>query len=232
VSPVTGGSAASGCVVWLASTEQFRNSHIGILSESEMRRREAYVREPDRVRFTLGAALLRLAAARELAVEPTRVPIDRACPECGKPHGKPRLPGTGLHVSVSHSEQVVGVAVTSLAEVGVDVEAVGTGEVVETLRHTCLDPEEPVRERADFYTYWCRKESVVKATGDGLRIPLTKVRVSPANEPARLVSYAGSVLTAVVADIDVGPGYRGAVTVLTGDDLAVDVRGAEALLDG
>lgn len=229
---MTGGSAASGCLVWLASLEMLRRAHASVLDVSELRRRAAYLREPDRRRFTLGAALLRLAAARELRVAPTRVPIDRTCSDCGRPHGKPRLADTGLHVSVSHSAALVGVALTGLADVGIDVEAVGPGEISETLRLACLDAEEPMRGRDDFYTYWCRKESVVKATGDGLRVPLTQVRVSPADEPARLLSYAGSVLAAAVTDIDVGPSYRGAVTVLDRDSLAVDVRSAQALLEG
>jgi 4'-phosphopantetheinyl transferase len=45
----------------------------------------------------------------------------RACPTCGKPHGRPTLPGTGLSVSVSHSGEWAVVAFAPV-EVGVDVE--------------------------------------------------------------------------------------------------------------
>jgi 4'-phosphopantetheinyl transferase len=225
-------STANGCVVWLARLEMLRGAHVELLDGSELRRRSRYAREPDRVRFTLGGVLLRLAAAKELSVAPADVPVDRTCSQCGEPHGKPRLPGTTLYVSASHAQDVVGVAVTSVADVGIDVEAVGPLEVDDNLRDLCLAPEEPMRGRDDFFTYWCRKESVVKATGDGLRVPLTQVKVSAANEPARLISYPGRVLAASIADIDVGPGYRGAVTVLAdnADSLTVEVRDAGGLL--
>lgn len=229
---MTRGSAADRCVVWLADLSLLRPTHVALLDEAETRRRAAYLRDPDRARFTLGAALLRLAAAEALGVPPGRVSIDRSCPDCGRPHGKPRLAGTGWYASVSHSATMVSVAITGLGEIGIDVEAVGTGEVSESLRRTCLHAQEPIRRFEDFYVYWCRKESVVKATGDGLRVPLPQVRVSAADQPAHLLSYAGRDLSAAIADVDVGPGYRCAVTVLTRGDLAVDVRGAAALLDG
>jgi 4'-phosphopantetheinyl transferase len=220
------------CVVWLARLGMLRDTHAGLLDPSETGRRSRYAREHDRVRFALGAVLLRLAAARELGVAAAEVRVDRSCEQCGEPHGKTRLPGTALFASVSHSEQVVGIAMTCVADVGLDVEAVGSAPIDESLRDACLAPEEPLRGRDDFFTYWCRKESVVKATGDGLRVPLTQVRVSAADEQARLLSYAGTTLAATVSDIDIGVGYRGAVTVLTGDadSLALEVRDAGELL--
>jgi 4'-phosphopantetheinyl transferase len=207
--------------VWLADPGYARNTVL--LDSIELARREAYRREVDRDRFTTGALLLRLAIAASTGTPADRVVVDRRCSGCGKPHGKPQLPGTGLHVSVSHSGRWVAVAVTEAGPVGVDVEEIRDNDTT-GLAELCLAPAETVREPRDFFTYWCRKESVVKATGDGLRMPLAKVVVSRADEPARLIAYPGADIPAAsMADLEVGAGYAGAVTVLAAGGVELDI---------
>jgi 4'-phosphopantetheinyl transferase len=93
-----------------------------------------------------------------------------------------------------------------------------------------LDPQEPINQPEDMLTYWCRKESVVKATGDGLRVLMREVVVSPAESPARLIRYPGRELVAWMTDLDLGPSYAAALTVLTAGSVTVDLRSAEALV--
>jgi hypothetical protein len=50
------------------------------------------------------------------------VVVDRSCPSCGRHHGRPHLPGTGLDVSISHSGATVAVAVSNAGPVGVDAQ--------------------------------------------------------------------------------------------------------------
>ena len=88
--------ADSVCVVWLADIQLAGPGHHALLNDVERARRDQYLRADDRTRFTLAAALLRLVAAEEAGLHPTDVLIDRTCERCGRPHGKPRLPGTGL----------------------------------------------------------------------------------------------------------------------------------------
>lgn len=215
--------------VWLADVSMLRPAHLLLLSSVEKARQSAYKRAADSARFTVAAALLRLAAATEIGAAPTSILIDRACACCGAPHGKPRITGADLHVSVSHSGRKVAVALTRAAPIGVDVEAISHADVDE-LQRFCLTANEPVNRLAEFYCYWCRKESVVKATGDGLRVPLTEVLVSPAEEPARLVSYCGGPMAATMVDLPVGPRYAGAATVLAGGDTDLAMLDAGALL--
>jgi 4'-phosphopantetheinyl transferase len=138
-----------------------------------------------------------------------------------------------VHVSVSHSGDRVAVAATAAAPVGVDVERVRELRLAELGAQT-LGPGEWATDLAEFFTYWARKESAVKATGDGLSVPLSGVLVSRPDEPARLLGYrARPDLVATMRDLDPGPGYAAAVTVLAGepwqviehtaDDLLVDV---------
>jgi len=202
------------CTVWLADTRQARPGHAALLDDRERGRRAALRHPVDRARFTLAAALLRLAVAGAVGGSPGAVRVERTCPDCGAPHGRPRLPGTGLHASVSHSAGRVVVALSAAAPVGVDVERVRSGPDVAALARTVLAAGEPLGAPAELFTYWCRKEAVVKATGEGLRVPLGEVVVGPARQPARLVSYRGAPLAAALADLPAGPGYAAAVAVL------------------
>lgn len=215
--------------VWLADLRAERAAHHALLDPVEQRRRAAYARDVDRSRFTVAAALLRLVAARECGMPPEAVRVERRCPRCPAPHGKPRLVDTLLHVSVSHSEERVAVAVTRAAPIGVDVEHVRRADIA-GLAEAVLADDEPLTRPEEFFVYWCRKEAVVKATGDGLCTPLRAVRVSPAREPARLLSYRGGPVPCALADLDVGSGYAGAVAVLTDRPLRVRIRDGAALL--
>ena len=219
------------CVVWIAGVGMDGPSHSAVLNEAEMARSVAFVKAIDRSRFTLGAALLRLVVARQMGLHPSDVLVDRTCERCGKPHGKPQLPGTGLHASVSHSHHLVGVALTHVAPVGLDIEAIAVSRVSDWLVQECINADEPLQRPEDFFTYWCRKESVVKATGDGLYVPLNKVVVSPANEPPCLVSYQGRRLSVTIKDIDLDKAYAGAISLLGDVDVDVSVRCAADIFD-
>lgn len=217
--------------VWVADISLLRPCHTLLLDETENARRSAYRRADDRARFTVAAALLRLVLAAELRICAAAVPIDRTCTDCGRPHGKPRIVDHDVHVSVSHSGAKVAVGLTYVAPIGLDVEMISS-RAVEGLEPFYLTPHEPVQQPEDFFTYWCRKESAVKATGDGMRTPLAEVRVSPANHPARLVSYRGRPLVAAIEDLPVGAGYAGAVSVLAPGDLELVVADAAPLFTG
>ena len=120
------------------------------------------------------------------------------------------------------------VALTGAGPVGIDVEA-RAGDRASAVARYFLAEDEPVDQVGDALTYWCRKESVVKATGEGLRAPLREVVVSPANAPARLVRYRGGSMSAQMADLAVGEGYVAAVTVLTAAEVRIGICPAGVL---
>jgi 4'-phosphopantetheinyl transferase len=217
------------CRVWFADIASLRPVHLALLDGVERRRRERYVQAADKARFTVAAALLRLVVEAETGIAVDRVRIDRTCPKCAEPHGKPQIVGADVHVSISHSGDKVALALTRAAAVGVDVEAVADRDVT-GLARTVLAPAEPIHRTEDFYTYWCRKEAVVKATGAGLQVPLIEVVVSPADTPARLVSYRGAALECSLSDLPVGPGYAAAVAVLAEGRLGVQIHDASVML--
>jgi 4'-phosphopantetheinyl transferase len=130
-------------------------------------------------------------------------------------------------VSITHSGQWAGVAVTAAGPVGLDVEQISARFSIESLSRMVLSPqEEPVTE-AGFYVYWTRKEAILKATGDGLREAMTKLTVSAPGEPARLLDAAGRpdlVELTQLQDLAPGAGYAAAAAVLSPLPLLVSQR--------
>lgn len=227
------------CRVWWADPRQEAIDELtSVLDERELERASRFHREQDRRRFLTGAWLLRRVVALELGMTPRDVPVERRCPDCSKPHGKPKIGGTSpsLHVSVSHSGNRVAVAVTTAGPLGVDVQELPSGPV-EEFAQCALSPGEtaalyalPERQRhAAFTTLWVRKEAVLKATGHGLRIPPDQVEVSAPGLPPSLLSWSLEIPPASVQmrDLDPGPGYVGAVAVLT-DSCLIKVTGSYA----
>jgi len=122
----------------------------------------------------------------------------------------------GLEVSVSHSGALVVIAATSAGRVGVDVERLRPIDHV-LLREAICGPAEASSQLgpASFFTLWTRKESVLKATGVGLALPMAEVGVTAPDQAPRLLSYAGEEsITSEMADVRPSAGYVGAVTVL------------------
>jgi 4'-phosphopantetheinyl transferase len=217
------------CRVWVADVAWGRPQHDSLLDPVERSRAEAYVQPIDRARFVLGVALLKQAVAQAEGVAPETVMVDRRCAVCGEQHGAPLVRGSNLHVSVAHSGERVVAAITPVGAVGVDVEARAMRAVMPKTRDV-LAPSEVMSQSDDFFTYWCRKESVLKATGAGMTVSMLDVVVSPASEPARLVSYEGNALPAFVADLDLDTNYAGALTILSTDETSVEVASARSLL--
>lgn len=89
---------------------------------------------------------------------------------------KPFLKNTPLAFSIAHSEDLVLCAITSEAQLGVDVEYIKQIDI--TIFQDQFNPAEWKNIQADaslhaFYNYWTRKESIIKADGRGLQIPLS-----------------------------------------------------------
>ena len=198
--------------VWWAEVSQARDESAADLDEVEQGRWAAYRRDEDRARFLLGVTMVRRLLGARFSLPPAKVRLDRTCPDCGKPHGKVRA--EGVELSVTHSGDLVGVAVTD-HPVGLDVEKVAPRLDVDGVAQLALTPEEiqelnrydGIEKVRAFMTYWTRKEAVVKATGEGLRADLRAVAATPV--PATPVAASPAATDAVVAaDAVVGDGMQ------------------------
>ncbi|MET8051102.1 MULTISPECIES: 4'-phosphopantetheinyl transferase family protein [unclassified Streptosporangium] len=223
---------AAECHVWWADPRDHPIDTIArVLSPTEQDRAARYRREGDRHRFITGGWLLRTAAATYLGVSPAAVPVIRSCPRCNKPHGKPQVTHTGLHVSVSHAGNRVAVALSTAGPVGVDVEAIPTTPPEELSRRALSSAERAAladlpahAQNAAFIRLWVCKEAALKATGHGLSIPPGQVHISyPHTNPA-LVSWPlrdtppGNVRLHLLKPV---PGYHAAVAIISTETVTI-----------
>jgi len=99
------------------------------------------------------------------------------------PFGKPALSAvhhSSLQFNVSHSGDVILVALARGRELGVDVEQMRTGFAIDAVAARFFSPNEcralaaiaPESRCEAFYSCWTRKEAYLKARGEGLSLPL------------------------------------------------------------
>ena len=236
------------CHVWWATLTHCAAWHTRLLNPTETARLRSYRRPADRDRFTVGVALTRLVLGAQLGVAPEAVPIDRTCARCGAAHGRPHLAtSAAIDFSVSHSGDVIALAITASEaggagkRVGLDVELMDATTASEAPVDVVLSAAEHLSYRAldaaarpaAFYRYWVRKEAVLKATGDGLAVPMTHLTMSAPDQPPRLTAWQGRPdFPALVSmhDLAARPGYLAALA-LVGSDAAVICHDAADLLN-
>jgi len=187
--------------VWWAVPAQARVAHDALLSPDDLERRARLRRADDRDRLTVAYALARLVLARHLGAVAEDIRFERTCLHCGGAHGKPRVAGDaqGLRFSLSHSGDRVALGVLRGAELGVDVEQLKPDLDLDALAGATLAGDEAAElarvGAADrtlaFLTYWTRKEAVLKATGEGLQVPLKHLTVSGLGTPPELRAWTG-----------------------------------------
>ena len=141
-----------------------------VLDDSERARAAAFLSQRDRQQYTVAHGALRILAARELQVTPSALRWDP-----GR-YGKPELaaPWSGLSTSLSHSADLVAVAIAVGRAVGVDIQHLVPRLDVVAMSARFYPPAEAAyvatgrdaSARADRFTrLWSRKEAVVKAAG-------------------------------------------------------------------
>jgi len=205
-----------------------------LLSPSENERFDSYRNDADRRRFLTGRTLARFVLAEQLDMPAARIEFDATCADCGKPHGPPRLAGSELVFSITHSGERVGLALCHDAAVGLDVEGTNRN-VTDRLLSYALNRTElatfdglPSVERAGrFFTYWVRKEAVMKATGRGLELPLRRITLAGSAGQPRLIDSGDPTVppeTTRLADLSPGSGYAAALAVLATSELTVHER--------
>ena len=178
--------------VWRASVSLLRHAASSlerILSGDEIGMARRFKIPLLRERYTVAHGILRQIVGFYLNVEPNSLVFAR------KEFGKPFLVHHDwLRFNLSHSNDIVLIALANEHEVGIDVEYIRYDiDVLELAGHAFSDNEmaalrtvPPHLLRRAFFACWTRKEAYLKATGQGLAIPLKAfdVSVSPEQPPA------------------------------------------------
>lgn len=141
------------------------------LSAAERERASKYFRPVDALRHTLGRGILRHALSRLMDLPASDIVFEIE-PAAGKPYvtGAPAF-------NVSHSGDLVLVALGREGRIGVDVEAVRPVPDLESVARTSFTRDEvdalfrfPAGETRTlaFFRGWTRKEAMLKALGHGI----------------------------------------------------------------
>jgi 4'-phosphopantetheinyl transferase len=167
--------------------------------------------------------MTRLFLAETEDTEPEAILIDRTCPRCGEPHGKPKALNSEWEFSVTHSGDYVVVAFCHGLPVGIDLEAAAVNRS-QTTWSAVLTPREldslqaidPALQHRAFLRYWTRKEAILKCLGVGLTIEPQQLEVSSPTEAPAIVAMPrelGSEAVVRLYDVDFLPGHVGALAV-------------------
>ena len=186
-----------------------------VLDDGERARAAAFLSERDQQRFTVAHGALRILAGHELNARPG------AFAWIPGRYGKPQLapPWSALHTSLSHSGDMIAVAIGTGRPVGVDIQHLEPGLDMAGLSARFFPPDEAgyvaagrgARARADRFAHlWARKEAVVKAAG-GRLWPNLKIAVHGRD----VVACAEPAGSHRVADVPAPAAFRAAVA-LTG----------------
>ena len=95
---------------------------------------------------------------------------------------KPFLGNSSIQFNISHSKDLIVCAISSLGDIGVDVEKINELNIDDfkdqfsSLEYRRIHNSKSVLE--SFYEHWTQKEAIVKAHGSGLNIPLNTFEIN------------------------------------------------------
>jgi 4'-phosphopantetheinyl transferase len=210
-----------------------RGVFIALLDRGERRRAAQFSRERDRNVFVEGHAITRLVLGGCLGVPPAALRFRYG------PFGKPELAEgpPDLRFNLTQSADRGMLAMSLGRHVGIDLEREQPIDVL-TIARQFFSPAEYAalcavsasRRLSAFYRCWTRKESFVKALGDGLSCPLASFDMS-------LEENGSSLLLACRTSTDAGrwrtitvPAENGYAAALTVEGRDWRMVGAEASL--
>jgi len=197
--------------------------HRSALSSDEVARASRFHFDTDRARFELCRTALRFLLGRYQSIPPREIRFTYSA--AGKPELAADQNPQALRFNVSHSDNTALIAIGLHDALGVDIEKirldVNATELSERFfsereRSALRYLPEAVRITA-FYACWARKESFLKATGDGLGFPLSafSVSVDPDQKPhiEEINGDAASAQHWTLLDLDAAPGFRASVAI-------------------
>jgi 4'-phosphopantetheinyl transferase len=170
--------------LWFACCEDFGREALetifGWLPADERQQHDRLHRSEDRRRYLIGRLLTRGLLSRYLQQDPRSLRFVHS--EHGRPELAPQPKSPSLNFNLSHAFGMVACCVTAGNSVGVDIEDLHRPVAALPIAMRFFAPieAEDLRRRADdtrrrrFFEYWTLKEAYVKATGEGLSIPLNQ----------------------------------------------------------
>jgi 4'-phosphopantetheinyl transferase len=190
--------------------------HWHLLDSTEKTRAEKFKTPLLQQRYVTAHGRLRTILAQYLNVSPESLRIQKTA------HGKPYLVDyPELAFNLSHTGNVMAVAVANNCQLGVDIEQCKYRTNLAALVEKCFGAEEAAYwqqqpealQLREFYQFWTRKEAFVKATGLGISLGLRDCVVNPDNPQQFLAipAVCGLASDWQCQDIALGEGICAAV---------------------
>lgn len=143
------------------------------LASDEIARARRFHFDRDRTRYVRGRGFLRLMLGKVCGLDPARLIFGTGA------QGKPILQNCDLAFNLSHSRDLMVLAISQAGPLGIDLEFIDRTADIAGLAQACLTPREAgilmslpeeVR-RARFFAFWTAKEARMKLTGEGMSLP-------------------------------------------------------------
>jgi 4'-phosphopantetheinyl transferase len=163
--------------------ESFRKT----LSKDEQDKAASFHFQRDKGRFIVSRGILRKILARYINKEPSEIVFSYGA------FGKPALPEelgvATIHFNLTHSHGLALYAIFKNQQIGIDVELIRSDFGWESIARRYFSEMEyaallklPAHLREErFFSYWTCKEAYVKATGQGLSLPINEIEISLTN---------------------------------------------------
>ncbi|MDX1755447.1 MAG: 4'-phosphopantetheinyl transferase superfamily protein [Marinobacter sp.] len=187
--------------IWLVSINEFKSHHkpirlLDLLSKSEIERYLRLALEQDRQRFLITRALARTVLSDYIKpVTPASLQFTQNAH--GKPAIAPEQLPYPLTFNISHSGDLIGLAIAHGQDIGLDIERLNPEIATHQLAQRVLSEREylqlqaaaPARFCERFFEFWTLKEAYLKARGMGLTIPLNSFSLQLAGQERTAVRW-------------------------------------------
>ncbi|SRR5579883_1263902 len=179
--------------IWMIDLDRDRRI---VLAPEEEKRAARLQRELDRVRWSRARTALRQILSSRLQCGPLDFRFETGA------HGKPFIEG-GPHFNLSHAGQWAAIAVSSRAEVGIDIEQLRERVDIAKLLGRLGEKDLPDSQAALFQR-WARREAASKTTGGALFHAVdARVRIRDLGAPEGYAAAIGML------GLEPEPVYRG-----------------------
>ena len=173
--------------VWQVNLDNINYQHkylISLLSSEEIKRSKRFIFDRDRHCYQVTHSMKRLILANYLDCDPQCLHFK--IESYGKPALANLLCSMKVQFNISHSHDLILIAITVEDPIGIDIEYNNKKRSIERLVETIFAPSEmkyfvtlkSQREKEEpLFRCWTRKEAYLKAIGIGLRQNLTNISV-------------------------------------------------------
>ena len=203
----------------LASERKFVDS----LSQGEIDRAKRFIRQSDRDRYIFAHGLLRSILGAYVGCEPQQLVFETK--EYHKPFLVSPVGSNEIQFNLSHSKDMILIAVTGGTAVGIDVEHVRRVPDAPQIVNRFFSADErrflnslpPADFKEGFFDCWTSKEAFIKGIGKGLSYPLDKFSVIFSSEELDGMIYVHDGPVEAygwkIIRLFPGPGYSGALAI-------------------